>query len=123
MKCPFRIALVILFPILVSAGQRDSTIDKDGSRTISSAWSSLQQSMETMHAVMMTVKSSKDSDVDFVRLMIPHHEGAIDMARAELLNGAEPEMRRLAQEIITDQKLEIELMQRWLKRRVAPSAN
>jgi uncharacterized protein (DUF305 family) len=46
---------------------------------------------------------------------LPHHQAAIDMAKTELLYGKDPEMRRLAQEIITDQQLEIELMQRWLK--------
>jgi len=48
-------------------------------------------------------------------LMLPHHQAAIDMAKTELLYGKDPEMRRLAQEIITDQQVEIELMQRWLK--------
>jgi len=47
--------------------------------------------------------------------MIPHHQGAIDMAKALLLDGKDPQMRRLAQEIITDQESEIQLMQLWLK--------
>jgi uncharacterized protein (DUF305 family) len=47
--------------------------------------------------------------------MLPHHQAAIDMAKTQLLYGKDPQMRRLAQEIITDQQLEIELMQRWLK--------
>jgi len=49
--------------------------------------------------------------------MLPHHQAAIDMAKTQLLYGRDPQMRRLAQEIITDQQLEIELMQRWLKQR------
>ena len=64
---------------------------------------------------MTATKPSGDSDVDFVRLMLPHHQAAIDMAKTQLLYGKDPQMRRLAQEIITDQQLEIELMQRWLK--------
>jgi uncharacterized protein (DUF305 family) len=63
------------------------------------------------------VGSSGDSDVDFVKLMLPHHQAAIDMAKTQLLYGKDPQMRRLAQEIITDQQSEIELMQRWLKQR------
>jgi uncharacterized protein (DUF305 family) len=47
--------------------------------------------------------------------MLPHHQAAIDMAKAELLHGTDPQMRRLAQEIITDQQSEIELMQLWHK--------
>jgi uncharacterized protein (DUF305 family) len=50
-------------------------------------------------------------------LMLPHHQAAIDMAKTQLLYGKDPQMRRLAQEIITDQQSEIELMQRWLKQR------
>jgi uncharacterized protein (DUF305 family) len=45
--------------------------------------------------------------------MLPHHQAAIDMAQVQLLYGKDPQMRRLAQEIISDQQLEIELMQLW----------
>jgi uncharacterized protein (DUF305 family) len=68
-----------------------------------------------MHTATASVERSGNSDVDFVRLMLPHHQAAIDMARAQLLYGEDPQMRRLAQEIITDQQSEIELMQLWLK--------
>ena len=68
-----------------------------------------------MHADMRSVPSSGDVDADFVSLMLPHHQAAIEMARTELLYGRDPQMRRLAQEIITDQQSEIELMQLWLK--------
>ena len=79
-------------------------------------WSELIASMEKMHMAMGAVGRSGNTDVDFVKLMLPHHQAAIDMAKTQLLYGKDPEMRRLAQEIITDQQLEIELMQRWLKR-------
>ena len=80
------------------------------------AWAELTSSMEKMHRAMSSVAPSADSDRDFVRLMLPHHQAAIDMARSELLFGKSPEMRRLAQEIITDQQSEIDLMQLWLKK-------
>ena len=82
-------------------------------------WSELIASMDKMHMAMGAVKRSGDGDVDFVRLMLPHHQAAIDMAKTQLLYGKDPQMRRLAQEIITDQQLEIELMQRWLKQQRA----
>ncbi len=85
-------------------------------------WSELVASMDKMHMAMGAVKRSGDSDVDFVRLMLPHHQAAIDMAKTELLYGKDAQMRRLAQEIITDQQLEIDLMQRWLKQREPASA-
>jgi len=83
------------------------------------AWSELVASMDKMHMAMSAVARSGNSDVDFVKLMIPHHQAAIDMAKTQLLYGKDPQMRRLAQEIITDQQLEIELMQRWLKQQHA----
>jgi uncharacterized protein (DUF305 family) len=79
-------------------------------------WSELTSSMEKMHRAMSLVTPSGDTDVDFVRLMLPHHQAAIDMAKSELLLGKSPEMRRLAQEIIADQQSEIDLMQLWLKK-------
>ena len=71
--------------------------------------------MKTMDVAMGSVKRSGDSDVDFVKLMLPHHQAAIDMAKTQLLHGKDPQMRRLALEIITDQQSEIVLMQLWLK--------
>jgi len=78
-------------------------------------WSELVASMDKMHMAMEAVEYSGNSDFDFVRLMLPHHQAAVDMAKTQLLHGKDPQMRRLAQEIITDQQLEIEVMQLWLK--------
>ena len=78
-------------------------------------WSELAASFGKMHVAMASVGPSGDGDVDFVKLMLPHHQAAIDMAKTQLLYGKDPQMRRLAQEIITDQHSEIELMQLWLK--------
>jgi uncharacterized protein (DUF305 family) len=80
------------------------------------AWSELQDSMQAMHRTMASLNSTGDDDEDFVRLMLPHHQAAIDMAKAELMHGQDPQMRRLAQEIITDQESEIEFMQLWLRK-------
>jgi Domain of unknown function (DUF305) len=58
----------------------------------------------------MTLKSTGDVDRDFVSMMAPHHEGAIDMARAVLRYGHNEQIRRLAQEIIVTQQQEIAAM-------------
>jgi uncharacterized protein (DUF305 family) len=79
--------------------------------------------MNKMHIAMGAIKRSGNADLDFVRLMLPHHQAAIDMAKTQLLYGKDAQMRRLAQEIITDQQLEIELMQRWLKQRESAKEN
>jgi len=70
-----------------------------GDQTIDPNWSELLASMERMHMAMGAVKRSGKTDLDFVELMIPHHQGAIDMAKTELLHGKDSQMRRLAQEI------------------------
>jgi hypothetical protein len=75
----------------------------------------MSEAMNIMHRGMHTAEYTGDADHDFVTMMIPHHQGAIDMAKALLLYGKDPQMRRLAQEIITDQQSEIQLMQLWLK--------
>jgi uncharacterized protein (DUF305 family) len=71
--------------------------------------------MDNMHATMATVEPSGDADVDFVNLMLSHHQAAVDMAKTEVKYGKDPQMRRLAQDIITAQQSEIETMQLWLK--------
>jgi uncharacterized protein (DUF305 family) len=79
--------------------------------------------MNVMHRGMHSAGHTGEPDRDFVTMMIPHHQGAIDMAKAILLYGKDPQMRRLAQEIITDQQSEIQLMQLWLKQHGANSQN
>ena len=66
--------------------------------------------MSDMHAPGYT----GDADIDFLAMMIPHHEGAVDMARLLLQHGNDPVTRMLAEEIIASQRVEIESMQRRL---------
>ena len=70
--------------------------------------------MDKMHADMMALQYTGNADADFVRGMIPHHQGAIDMAKVELANGKDPEIRKLAEGVIAAQEAEIKQMQGWL---------
>jgi uncharacterized protein (DUF305 family) len=60
----------------------------------------------------MTIKPTGDVDRDFVAMMVPHHQGAVDMAQAELRYGHNEQLRHLAQEIVTNQQQEIAVMRR-----------
>jgi hypothetical protein len=69
----------------------------------------------------MTVKPTGDVDHDFVAMMVPHHQGAIDMAKAVLRYGKNEQLRRLAQEIIVTQQQEIVAMRLALGQPLPPS--
>ena len=114
MRTKLLVALVAC-SIATSAMIRGAEHSHGNQPTTDSNWSELIAGMDKMHMAMSAVVRSGNSDVDFVTLMLPHHQAAIDMAKTQLLYGKDPQMRRLAQEIITDQQLEIDLMQRWLK--------
>jgi DUF305 family protein family protein len=72
----------------------------------------LKENDDAMTKMMndMTIKPSGDIDRDFVAMMSPHHQGAIDMAISELRYGKNEQLRRIAQEIIVDQMQEIAAM-------------
>jgi uncharacterized protein (DUF305 family) len=67
--------------------------------------------------------SPADIDASFAAMMVPHHQGAVDMARLQLLYGKDPALRRLAQSIIAEQQVEIQQMQAWLQQHPAAASS
>ena len=81
---------------------------------LSEASKAFEEALMKMHKDM-TIPYTNDVDVDFVRGMIPHHQGAIDQANVFLKYTKDLRLRRLALGIIAAQRKEIRFMQRWLK--------
>jgi uncharacterized protein (DUF305 family) len=74
----------------------------------------MAQAIDRMHAAMAAVPQTGQPDRDFLAAMVPHHQGAVNMAKAVLLVTTDPGIRNLAQSIITEQQYEIDLMTRLL---------
>lgn len=87
------------------------------SHMVAPAASPSSKAFEDANAKMhegMTMPMTGNTDVDFAKGMIPHHQGAIDMAKIELQYGKDPELRKLAEEIIKAQEGEIAFLKAWL---------
>ena len=65
----------------------------------------------------MDIRFTNDADADFIRAMIPHHQGAIDMAKVVLQHGKDEQTKKLAADVIREQEREIAEMREWLKKR------
>lgn len=85
------------------------------------ATSAMMTAMDRMHSDMNSVQITGDIDRDFTALMVPHHRSAVEMARAYLQSGRDPELRRLSESIIASQEAEIRQMRRRTPTPVASS--
>jgi uncharacterized protein (DUF305 family) len=86
-----------------------------GSSPANPATQANEAAMKAMMAGMGQPYSG-NADQDFVSHMVPHHQGAIDMAEVELKYGTDPKLKQMAARIIADQQREIAFMQAWAKR-------
>ena len=93
--------------------------DGPGSQaTISSpADQTMMEGMARMERSMNAAPSTGDPDRDFVAMMIPHHVGAVDMARVELRYGKDVTLRRMARAIVATQEKEVWEMKNWMEHR------
>ena len=90
----------------------DDMATKDSDAASTKAYKEAHAKM--MHDMHQTFTGN--ADIDFMNGMIPHHQGAIDMAKVLLKYGKDAQTRKLAEQIIADQEKEIALMQAWLRR-------
>jgi hypothetical protein len=90
--------------------------------TAKSSGQLLSEAMAVMSRDMTRAPMTENPDHDFASMMIPHHQGAIDMAKVEVLYGKDPVLRRLAQEIIVTQDSEIAVMRMQLPKLSSPSS-
>jgi uncharacterized protein (DUF305 family) len=79
----------------------------------------MRAAMEKMNRNMAGVPMTGHPDRDFAAMMLPHHQGAVDMARIYLQEGKDPEMRRMAEKTIRDQEKDIREMREWMTKHPA----
>lgn len=103
-------ALAIGLPLLAQTTDH-ATHKMSGSET--PATMAYMEANLRMHETM-TIEFSGNADADFVRGMVPHHQGAVDMARIVLQYGTDPEVRKFAEAVIAAQEAEIIWMNDWL---------
>lgn len=93
------------------AGHPDAAKPKPNTQAMQQAYA---KSMDGMHGDMMLAITDPLPDMAFARGMLPHHIGAVDMAKIQLKYGTDEEMRKLAQDIIDAQQPEIQVMKNWI---------
>ena len=114
------VAALLAFPVVLRYGQEDvraqSAHQGHGAAGEDVFARDMQRSMDRMMIDMHAAAAPGDPDRDFLAMMIPHHEGAVEMARLMLEHGRDPLSRKLAEEIIGSQQAEIMAMRERLAR-------
>lgn len=102
-------------PMPMSADQCSAMHSAMMSKMHSAADHAMMSSMMGMHEAMLHATMTGNADHDFLAMMIPHHQAAVQMAKAELQYGKDPKVRALAGRIISTQQQEIAEMTAWLR--------
>jgi uncharacterized protein (DUF305 family) len=108
-------ALLVLAPLAFAQQHGGHGSGGHGSMPAGGFSAEMHAAMAKMSRDMEAAPMTGDPDKDFLAMMIPHHEGAVEMARLVLLHGRDPLVRKLAEEIIAAQQAEIVTMQKRLE--------
>ena len=115
MRKPAVSAVALVWLLVTPTASQDGSHDKHAPDAGSQFARLMIDAMDKMHEEMAAPQQTGDPDRDFLATMIPHHAGAVEMARLVLIYGRDPLVRQLAQEIIAGQQAEIAAMQARLK--------
>ena len=95
-------------------GQHGTAASATASQQGSMSHQEMMKTMQDMHQKMSTMSMTGDPDHDFAMMMRSHHQAGVDMAKAQLRNGKDPQMQAMAKKIIADQTKEIKKLDQWM---------
>lgn len=126
MKTRFCLAVtlaLLMLPAAVVAQEDHSGHDMQATDAQPAAEGAAKAYMDGMAKMSrdMNAAMTGDADIDFAIMMIPHHQGAIDMARVQLQSGKDPDLRKLSEAVVAAQDGEIAFLKAWLDRHPAPA--
>jgi uncharacterized protein (DUF305 family) len=113
------LSLALTAPALAQSSHQGHSAPRPGTTSEPASTRELRAVNDRMHREM-NIRFTGNADRDFAAAMIPHHQGAIEMARVQLRHGTDPEMRRLAEDIIRAQEAEIAQLRAFLARTAPP---
>ncbi|WP_085557599.1 CopM family metallochaperone [Azospirillum agricola] len=112
----FVLTLATAAPVLAQQNAAQGMTHGQSAKPNAAGSQAMMDTMHTMQQTMMAQPMTGDPDHDFATMMRAHHQGAIDMARIELEQGKDAELKKMARKVVEDQTKEIKQLDKWLDR-------